>query len=136
MSSVSDIKDQIKTIMEGVDGVDQAFDNMPRYIDKNISVGVYYSGGSEEHAEVGSHWAHYEFDIIAFIYMFDETTIQETQETLCESMLSALRAEPSLNGTCLSHIVERWENSYAQLANGNVYATVEMHLIADVEEDD
>ena len=136
MSSVSDIKDQIKIIMAAVSGVDQAFDYMPRFIDKNVTVGTYYEGASFESAEISSYWAHYRFTITAFIYMYDEKTIQETQETLGEAMLSALRAKPSLNSTCLLHSIGELKNDYVQLGNGNVYATIEITLTADVEEDD
>ena len=136
MSSVSDIKDQLVIILKAVDGVDQALDYMPRYIDENVTVGIYYAGATFEPAEIQAHWAHYEITITAFIYMFDETSIQETQETLGELLLSALRAKPSLNSTCLKHSLSRLTNDYVQLGNGNVYATIEITLIADVEEDD
>lgn len=136
MSSVSNIKDQLKIITEAVDGVDQALDFMPRFIDQNVTVGIYYEGSTFEPAEIASHWAHYRFIITAFIYMYDEKTIQETQETLGESILSALRAKPSLNSTCLKHSLEELKNGYVQLGNGNIYATIEITLVADVEEDD
>ena len=136
MSSVSDIKDQLVIILGAVTGVDQALDYMPRFIDKNVTVGIYYDGATFETAEVASHWAHYEMLITAFIYMYDEKTIQETQETLGELMLSALRAKPSLNSVCLKHSLNRLKNDYAQLGNGNIYATIEITLVADVEEDD
>jgi hypothetical protein len=136
MSSVSDIKDQLVIILGAVSGVDQALDYMPRYIDKNVTIGIFYEGGTFEPAEIDAHWAHYEFTITAFIYMFDETSIQETQETLGELLLSALRAKPSLNSVCLFHKVERLKNDYVQLGNGNVYATIEITMIADIEEDD
>jgi hypothetical protein len=136
MSSVSNIKDQLVVILGAVSGVDQALDYMPRFIDKNVTIGIFYEGGAFEPAEIKSHWAHYEFTITTFIYMFDETSIQETQETLGESLMSALRAKPSLNDTCLIHKIERLKNNYVQLGNGNIYATIEITLIADVEEDD
>jgi hypothetical protein len=136
MSSVSDIKDQLVVILGAVSGVDQALDYMPRYIDKNVTIGIFYEGATFEPAEIDAHWAHYEFTITAFIYMFDETSIQETQETLGELLLSALRAKPSLNSVCLFHKVERLKNDYVQLGNGNVYATIEITMIADIEEDD
>jgi hypothetical protein len=136
MSSVSDIKDQLVIILGAVSGVDQALDYMPRYIDKNVTIGIFYEGATFEPAEIDAHWAHYEFTITAFIYMFDETSIQETQETLGELLLSALRAKPSLNSVCLFHKVERLKNDYVQLGNGNVYATIEITMIADIEEDD
>jgi len=136
MSSVSDIKDQLVIILDAVSGVDQALDYMPRYIDTNITVGMFYEGGTFEPAELQSHWAHYKITITAFIYMFDEKSIQETQESLGELLLSALRAKPSLNSTCLKHSIEELKNDYVQLGNGNVYATIEIILIADVEEDD
>jgi len=136
MSSVSDIKDQIVIILNAVSGVDQALDYMPRYIDTNVTVGMFYDGSTFEPAEISSHWAHYRITITTFIYMFDETSIQETQETLGELLLSALRAKPSLNSTCLKHSIDELKNDYVQLGNGNVYATIEITLIADVEEDD
>ena len=136
MSSVSDIKDQLVIILDAVSGVDQALDYMPRYIDTNVTVGMFYEGGTFEPAELQSHWAHYKITITAFIYMFDEKSIQETQESLGELLLSALRAKPSLNSTCLKHSIEELKNDYVQLGNGNVYATIEITLIADVEEDD
>ena len=136
MSSVSDIKDQLVIILDAVSGVDQALDYMPRYIDTNVTVGIFYDGSTFEPAEIASHWAHYKITITTFIYMFDETSIQETQETLGELLLSALRAKPSLNSTCLKHSIEELKNDYVQLGNGNVYATIEIILIADVEEDD
>ncbi len=136
MSSVSDIKDQLVVILGAVSGVDQALDYMPRFIDTNVTVGIFYEGATFETAEVQSHWAHYELTITTFIYMFDETSIQETQETLGELLLSALRAKPSLNSTCLKHSIDRLKNDYVQLGNGNIYATIEITLIADVEEDD
>ena len=136
MSSVSNIKDQLKTILAAVEGIDQALDYMPRFIDQNITVGIYYDGATFETAEIQSHWAHYKFTITTYIYMFDETSIQETQETLGELELSALRAEPSLNHACLLHNISELKNDYVQLGNGNVYATIEITLIADVEEDD
>jgi len=135
MSSVSDIKDAIKTLMAATSGVDQAFDYMPRYIDKNVTVGIFYEGATFEPAEVGSHWARYEFTVTAFIYMYDEKTIQETQETLGNSILSALRADISLTSTCLYHNVDRLRNDYVQLGNGNIYATIELTLTATKEED-
>ena len=135
MSSVSDIKDQLVIILGAVSGVDQALDYMPRYIDKNVTIGIFYEGATFEPAEIDAHWAHYEFTITAFIYMFDETSIQETQETLGELLLSALRAKPSLNSVCLFHKVDRLKNDYVQLGNGNVYATIEITMIADIEED-
>jgi len=136
MSSVSDIKDQLVIILGAVTGVDQALDYMPRFIDQNVTIGMFYEGSTFESAEVGSHWAHYKFTITSFIYMFDETSIQETQETQGELLLSALRIKPSLNNTCLLHSIEELKNDYVQLGNGNVYATIEITLIADVEEDD
>lgn len=136
MSSVSNIKDQLVIILGAVSGVDQALDYMPRYLDKHTTVGIFYEGSTFEPAEIQSHWAHYEFTITASIYMFDEKSIQETQETLGELMLSALRAKPSLNSTCLLHKIERLKNGYVQLGNGNIYATIEITLVADVEEDD
>ena len=136
MSNVSNIKDQLVTIISAVSGVDQVLDYMPRYIDKNVTVGIYYEGATFEPAEIQSHWAHYEFTVTAFIYMFDEKSIQETQETLGESIMSALRAKPSLNSVCLKHEIERLRNDYIQLGNGNIYATIEFTLIADYEEDD
>ena len=136
MSSVSDIKDQLVIILGAVEGVDQALDYMPRFIDKNITIGMFYEGSTFEPAEIQSHWAHYKITITAFIYMFDEISIQETQETLGELLLSAIRAKPSLNSTCLLHSIEELKNDYVQLGNGNVYATIEITLIADVEEDD
>ena len=136
MSSVSDIKDQLKIILEAVDGIEQAFDYMPRYISKKTNVGMYYEGATFETAELQSHWAHYRFTITAYIYMFNEKTIQETQENLGELLLSALRAKPSLNSTCLLHSIDELKNDYVQLGNGNVYAIIEITLIADVEEDD
>ena len=136
MSSVSDIKDQLKIILDDVEGVDQALDYLPRYIDTNTTVGIYWDGGTFEPAEIQSHWGHYKFTILTAIYMFDETSIQETQETLALLELSALRAKPSLNSTCLKHNVEEVKNDFVKNANGNVYATIEIILIADVEEDD
>ena len=136
MSSVSDIKDQLVVILGAVSGVDQALDYMPRFIDRHVTVGIFYEGANFETAEISSHWAHYEFTITAFIYMYDEKTIQETQETLGELMLSALRVKPSLNSVCLLHKIDRLKNDYVQLGNGNIYATIEITLITDVEEDD
>ena len=136
MSSVSNIKDQLVVILGAVSGVDQALDYMPRFIDKNITVGMFYEGATFDFAEISSHWAHYRFTITTFIYMYDETSIQETQETLGETLLSALRATPSLKSTCLKHSIEELKNDYVQLGNGNIYATIEITLIADVEEDD
>lgn len=136
MSSVSDIKDQLVIILDAVEGVDQVLDYMPRYIDTNVTVGMFYDSSTFEPAELQSHWAHYKITITSFIYMFDETSIQETQESLGELLLSALRAKPSLNSTCLKHSIEELRNDYVQLGNGNVYATIEITLIADVEEDD
>ena len=135
MSSVSNIKDKLVILIAAVTGVDQALDYMPRYIDENVTVGIYYEGGTFEPAEIDSHWAHYEFTITAFIYMYDEKTIQETQETMGEDILSALRAAPSLSGSCLFHKIDRLKNDYVQLGNGNIYATIEITLVADVEED-
>ena len=97
---------------------------------------MFYDGSTFEPAEIKSHWAHYKITITTFIYMFDETSIQETQETLGELLLSALRAKPSLNSTCLLYSIEELKNDYVQLGNGNVYATIEITLIADIEEDD
>ena len=136
MSSVSDIKDQLKIILDAVTGVDQALDYLPRFIDQNVTVGMFYDGATFEPAETQTHWAHYKILITAFIYMFDETSIQETQETMGELLLSALRAKPSLNSTCLLHAVDELKNDYVQLGNGNVYATIEITLTCDVEEDD
>ena len=136
MSSVSDIKDQLVIILGAVDGIDQAYDYMPRYIGKKVTIGMFYEGASFEPAEIASHWAHYRISITAFIYMFNEKSIQETQESLGELLLSALRAKPSLNSTCLLHSIEELKNDYIQLGNGNVYATIDITLIADVEEDD
>ncbi len=135
MSSVSDIKDQLVIILGAVSDVDQALDYMPRFIDKNVTIGMYYEGGTFDTAEIDSNWAHYRFTIIAYIYMFDEKSIQETQEILGEALLAAIRDEPSLNSTCLFHAVEELRNDYVQLGNGNVYATIEITLIADKEED-
>ena len=135
MSTVSDIKDQLVVILGAVTGVDQALDYMPRYIDKTTTVGMFWEGANFEPAEIDSHWAHYEFTITAFIYMYDEKTIQETQETLGLLLMAALRAKPSLNSTCLFHKVDRLKNDYVQLGNGNIYATIDITLIADVEED-
>jgi len=135
MSSVSDIKDQLKVILGAVEGIDQALDYMPRYIDQNVTVGMFYDSSTFEPAELQSHWAHYKIIITAFIYMFDEKSIQETQESLGELLLSALRAKPSLNSTCLLHSIDELKNDYVQLGNGNVYATIEITLTADVEED-
>ncbi len=135
MSSVSDIKDQLVIILGAVSGVDQALDYMPRFIDKNVTVGMYYEGATFDTAEIDSNWAHYRLTIIAYIYMFDEKSIQETQEILGEALLAAIRDKPSLNGTCLFHKVEELRNDYVQLGNGNVYATIEITLIADKEED-
>jgi len=136
MSSVSDIKDQLKIILGAVDGVEQAFDYMPRFLGKKTFVGIYYEGSTFEPAEVKSHWAHYKFTVTACIYMFNEKSIQETQETLGELLLSALRNKPSLNSTCLKHSIEELRNDYIKLGNGNVYAIIEITIIADVEEDD
>ena len=135
MSTVSDIKDQLVVILGAVTGVDQALDYMPRYIDKTTTIGMFWEGGNFEPAEIDSHWAHYEFTITAFIYMYDEKTIQETQETLALLLMAALRAKPSLNSTCLFHKIDRLKNDYVQLGNGNIYATIDINLIADVEED-
>lgn len=136
MSSVSDIKDQLKIILASVEGVNQTFDYLPRYIDMDNTVGVYWDGATFEPAEIQSHWAHYKFTIITAMYMFDETSIQEDQETLALLELSALRAKPSLNSSCLKHDIQEVKNDYVRNANGNVYATIEITLIADVEEDD
>lgn len=136
MSSVSDIKDQLKIILGAVAGINQALDYMPRYVDQDNTVGVYWDGGTFEPAEIQSHWAHYKFTIITAMYMFDETSIQEDQEILALLELSALRAKPSLNSTCLKHEIQEVKNDYVRNANGNVYATIEITLIADVEEDD
>ena len=137
MSSVSDIKDQLVIILGALDEVNLALDYMPRFIDENVTVGIYYEGSTFEPAEVGSHWAHYKFTITTFLYMFDEkVTMQDVQETLGETLLSALRAKPSLNSVCLMHSIEELKNDYVKLGNGNVYAIIEMTLVADVEEDD
>jgi hypothetical protein len=136
MSSVSQIKDQLKIILGAVEGINQAFDYLPRYIDQDNTIGIYWDGGTFEPAEIASHWAHYKFTIITAMYMFDETSIQEDQEQIALLELSALRAKPSLNSTCLKQEVQEVKNDYVKNANGNVYATIEITLIADIEEDD
>ncbi|MGD9276358.1 MAG: hypothetical protein PVJ67_04245 [Candidatus Pacearchaeota archaeon] len=136
MSSVSDIKDQLASILGEVDGINRALDYMPRFFDTNNMIGIFYDGATFEPAELSSHWAHYKFTITAFIYMFDETSIQQTQETLGEDLLSALRAKPSLNQTCLKYSIEEIRNDYVRAGNGNVYATIEITIVADKEEDD
>jgi len=133
-NSITDIKAQLKIIIAAVTGVDQALDYMPRYIDKNVTVGMFWDGGIFEPAEIDSHWANYKFTITAFIYMYDETSIQSTQETLAIALLAALRAKPSLNSTCLYHSIDELKNDYVQQANGNIYATIEITLIARKEE--
>ena len=109
---------------------------IPRYIDNDNSVGVFWEGADFEPAEIQSHWAHYKFIIETAMYMYDEVTLQEDQETLGLLELSALRAKPSLNGTCLKHEIQEIKNDYVQNANGNVYGRIQITLIADVEEDD
>lgn len=136
MSSVSNIKDQLKIILGAVTGVDQAYDYLPRYLGKKPTVGMYWDGATFEPAETGTHWAHYKFTITTSIYMFNEKSIQETQEDMGELLLSALRAKPSLNSTCLLHSIDELRNDFVKLGNGNVYAIIEITLIADVEEDD
>ena len=137
MSSVSDIKDQLVIILGALDDVDQALDYMPRIIDQNVTIGIYYEGSTFDPAEVQSHWGHYRFLITAFLYMYDEVdTMQNVQETLGETLLSALRAKPSLNSTCLFHTIDELKNDYVKLGNGNVYAIIEITLTADKEEDD
>lgn len=136
MSSVSDIKDQLKIILGAVEGVEQAFDYLPRYNTNKTCVGIYWDGGTFEPAEIQSHWGHYKFTILTAIYMWNEVGFQEKQETLGLLELSALRANPSLNSTCLKHNVEELKNDIVQNANGNTYAIIEIILIADVEEDD
>ena len=136
MSSVSAIKDQLVIILGAVTGVDQALDYMPRYFDKSVTVGMFYDGADFEPAEIDSHWANYKFIILTYIYMFDEKdTMQDTQETLGELLLAALRAKPSLNSTCLFHSIDELRNDYFKLGNGNVYATIEITLVARKEED-
>ena len=137
MSSISDIKSQLVIIFDALDEVDQALRYMPRFIDQNVTVGMYYEGAGFDTAEVQSHWAHYKFTITTFLYMYDEVdTMQNVQETLGETLLSALRAKPSLNSTCLFHTIDELKNDYVKLGNGNVYATIEITLTADKEEDD
>ncbi len=136
MSSVSAIKDQLVIILDAVVGVDQALDYMPRIFDKAVTVGMFYEGAAFDPAEIDSHWADYKFTIITYIYMFDEKdTMQETQETLGELLLAALRAKPSLNSTCLFHSIEELRNDYIKLGNGNIYAVIEITLVARKEED-
>ena len=135
MSTVSEIKDQLVIILEAVVGVDQALDYMPRIFDKAVTVGMFYEGSTFDPDGKDSHWAHYKFTIVTYIYMFDETSIQETQETLGELLLAALRAKPGLNRACLFHKIDELNNDYIKLGNGNVYATIEIVLTADVEED-
>lgn len=136
MSSISDIKDQLKIILGAVVGINQALDYLPRYIDQDNTIGIYWDGGTFEPAEIDSHWGHYEFSIITAMYMFDETSIQEDQESIALLELAALRAKPSLNSTCLKQNVSKVKNDFVKNANGNIYATIEITLIADVEEDD
>ena len=136
MSSVSDIKDQLVIILGAVEGIKQALDYMPRYIDNDNTVGIYWDGGTFEPAEIQSHWGHYRFTIETALYMYDEVKIQETQETLALLEMSALRAKPSLNSTCLKHEITELKNDYVKNANGNVYGRIQITLIADVEEDD
>ena len=136
MSTVSEIKDQIAIIMGAVEGINQAVDYLPRYIDNNYTVGVHWDGATFEPAEIQSHWAHYKFTIETALYMFDEVQLQKDQETIALLELSALRAAPSLNSTCLFHEMKEVENDYVQTANGNVYGRIRITLIADVEEDD
>lgn len=135
MSSVSNIKDQLKIILGAVVGINQALDYLPRYIDQDNTIGIYWDGGTFEPAEIDSHWGHYKFTIITAMYMFDETSIQEDQESIALLELAALRAKPSLDSTCLYQNVSEVKNDFVRNANGNVYATIEITLIADVEED-
>jgi hypothetical protein len=139
MSSVSDIKDQLVIILGAVSGVDKAFDRMPRYLDfdpgTKVMIGMYYDGATYDVGEIGGEWAHYKFTIIAFIYMYDEVSIQEVQEVMGEDLLAALRAKPDLNNSCLFFNVEELANGEYNSANGNVYATIAITLIADKEED-
>ncbi|MDD5013726.1 MAG: hypothetical protein PHW73_01315 [Atribacterota bacterium] len=137
MSSVSDIKDQLVVILGAVSGVEQVLDYLPRYIDKYNTIGIHWDGGTFEPAEIGSHWAHYKFKIKTALCMLDEKTVQEEQENLALLELSALRAKPSLNNTCLKHSIEEIRNEEPIIAgNGNIYGMMEITLIADVEEDD
>ena len=136
MSTVSEIKDQLVIILGAVTGVNQALDYMPRYFDETVTIGMFYEGSTFDPDGKDSHWAHYKFTIVTYIYMFDEKdTMQGTQETIGELLLAALRATPGLNRACLFHTLDELNNDYIKLGNGNVYATIEIVLTADVEED-
>ena len=136
MSSVSNIKDQLAIILGAVTGINQALDYLPRYIDMDNTVGIYWDGATFEPAEIKSHLAHYKFNIETALYMYDETTIQEDQETIGLLELSALRAKPRLNDTCMYHEVLEIKNDYVKSGNGNVYGRIQITLVADKEEDD
>ena len=135
MSTVSDIKDQLKIILGAVSGINQAFDYLPRYIDQDNTVGIFWEGATFEPAEIDAHWAHYRFTIETAMYMWDELNLQEDQETLALLEVAALRAKPSLNSTCLKHTIENLQNDFVKNANGNVYGRIQITLVADVEEE-
>ncbi|MHB1334519.1 MAG: hypothetical protein ACYCXQ_00995 [Candidatus Humimicrobiaceae bacterium] len=134
-SNVDLIVTQLQTILSAVTGVDQCLTYLPRFIDKNVTVGIYWDGADYESAEINSVWVNYKFQITAYLFMMDEVTIQTDQKDIALALISALRAKPSINSTCLYNRIDSLKNDFVKDSNGNVYATIEINITARKEED-
>jgi hypothetical protein len=134
-TSVGNIIDQLAIIIDTVAAIKTIYKYLPRTPDTNVTASIYYDSARFEPAEVNSHWAFYKFEIIIYIPMHNEKTMQADQVTYGDSVMDALRAKPSLSDTCQGYTIDELKNDYVKAANGNIYGIVLIAITVRKEED-